>query len=106
MLPKKELLLRVDEWNTALDAYLHERAGLAPADRAAVRARHTASPLAPCANPGCPAVEAKVKSFRACSRCKRVAYCRAECQKAHWKLPGQQGHKQKCVGVTGVAGKG
>ena len=43
---------------------------------------------ASCANPDCPR-----GGLKKCSRCQRVRYCGAACQKAHWKA----GHKRECV---------
>ena len=43
---------------------------------------------ASCVNPGCPR-----GGLKKCSRCQRMRYCGAACQKAHWKA----GHKRECV---------
>lgn len=90
-LDKTELLQRTKEWNTALEQYCND-IGLTGKERASILTRHTASPLAPCANPSCSEVEKKVKEFRRAACCKCVAYCSSACQRQHWK----QDHKQKC----------
>lgn len=72
-LEKAELLPQVKEWNTALEQYCNDE-GLSGPERAAVVAKHTASPFAPCANPACSNVEKKVKECKRCSTCKSVAY--------------------------------
>jgi hypothetical protein len=79
-----ELLLRVKEWNAALQEYCSS-VGLKGAEREAVVAKHTASPLAPCVNLTCTFIESRVKELKCCSRCKSVAYCSKACQAAHWK---------------------
>jgi hypothetical protein len=43
----------------------------------------------------CESVEDPEHKLQACCRCRLVAYCSKECQKAHWK----NGHKQTCVPV-------
>ena len=83
-LPKAELIQRSREWNEALGKYCDDM-GLVGKKRQQAIKIHTASPLAPCANPGCNKFEVEVKGFAKCSRCKRVAYCSVKCQKAHWK---------------------
>ncbi|CAB9520702.1 MYND finger [Seminavis robusta] len=93
---KLELLARVREWNVALEQYCDEK-GLVGEERDAVVKKHTASPLAPCANPSCDAVEASVKEFRKCSSCMVVAYCSRSCQQEHW----EGGHKGGCVDQVG-----
>jgi len=40
-------------------------------------------------------VEAEVKSFKRCSKCRAMLYCGAECQAAHWKRT----HKLECGGA-------
>ena len=67
MIPKPELLKRVDEWNDALEKYC-DSVGLTGSDREAVIELHKASPFAPCANINCNKVETKVKQFDRCSR--------------------------------------
>lgn len=91
LLDKSELLVRVEEWNEALERYCDDQ-GLIGAQREAVVARHRASPFAPCGNPSCHQVEEEVKSFKRCSRCKSIAYCGSSCQHADWKR-----HKQECI---------
>jgi hypothetical protein len=52
----------------------------------------------PCA--GCGAVRgADAPHFQYCAACKLVAYCTAECQRAHWK----RAHKQECATLKGAA---
>jgi len=92
ILAKPELLKRTKEWNDALEQYADD-VGLTGQVRRQVIEKHTASPLAPCANPSCNNYEEKVKSFPHCSRCKCVAYCSSQCQKEHWKC----GHKKQCI---------
>ena len=41
---------------------------------------------------GCEKKEEFRGDFNLCARCKKVAYCGKECQKAHWKT-----HKQRCA---------
>jgi MYND finger len=91
-LESRELLKRVEEWNTALVKYCDD-IGLVDGSerREAVLKLHTASPFAPCACPSCNNVEESVKQFKKCSRCHRVAYCSRECQRANWKV-----HKKGC----------
>uniref|UniRef100_A0A7S2XN94 phytol kinase n=1 Tax=Attheya septentrionalis TaxID=420275 RepID=A0A7S2XN94_9STRA len=90
-IPKSELIQRTKEWNQALLQYCDDQ-NLAGTEREEVIKIHTASALAPCANPACNKFELDVKSFAKCSRCKKVAYCSRACQGDHWKLT----HKQKC----------
>ena len=90
-LPKSELLLRTREWNEALEAYCNQ-AGLHGQEREKVIELHKADPRAPCGNSACSNREHKVKGFKACSRCKSIAYCSKDCQRTHWK----QAHKKKC----------
>ena len=96
---KIELLLRVDEWNTALELYCNDQ-GLSGAKREAVVAKHTAGPYAPCGNALCNLYETEVKEFRRCSVCKKISYCCVACQRQDWKR-----HKQQCqpIGFTGNA---
>ena len=50
-----------------------------------------------CHNPSCPAPpEAVEDSLSICSRCRMVAYCSVECQRANWKA-----HKAMCKPVSG-----
>jgi hypothetical protein len=93
-LDKSEILLRVKEWNAALEKYCDD-VGLTGDERAAVVEKHTASPCAPCANPGCDKIEESVKEFKRCNRCKSVSYCSVKCQKSDWRL-----HKQSCIGPS------
>ncbi len=88
---KTELLIRTKEWNEALDKYCDD-IGLKEEKRDEVIRRHTANPLAPCANLECDTYETKVKEFRKCARCSRVAYCSVDCQRQDWKC-----HKKRCV---------
>ncbi|KAF8319698.1 hypothetical protein DL93DRAFT_2153207 [Clavulina sp. PMI_390] len=74
-----------------------------------------------CSNPPCGKREATACSYQACSKCKEVVYCSRNCQVssnvhfgspqaptprrcflqvAHWKLPGDEGHKKKCKAVV------
>mmetsp|Transcript_14133 Transcript_14133/g.20879 ORF Transcript_14133/g.20879 Transcript_14133/m.20879 type:complete len:581 (-) Transcript_14133:644-2386(-) len=88
---KYELLSRVKEWNDALDQYCDDM-GISGEERESTIKRHKASPYAPCANPPCKEIEANVKEFKACARCRTVAYCSKSCQAADWKL-----HKLGCI---------
>lgn len=90
-IPKPELLIRVDEWNEALESYCNT-AGLVGAERAEAIALHKATPFASCANLSCEKVENKVKEFSRYSRCLTVAYCSSDCLKEDWRS-----HKPKCV---------
>lgn len=52
----------------------------------------------PCA--GCGVVRgADAPHFKLCGACKLVAYCTAECQRAHWK----RAHKRECATLKGAA---
>jgi hypothetical protein len=93
-LDKSEILLRVKEWNEALEKYCDD-VGLTGDERAAVVKKHTASPCAPCANPSCDKVEESVKQFKRCGRCKHVSYCSGECQRGDWHL-----HKKSCINTS------
>ncbi|CAJ1949725.1 unnamed protein product [Cylindrotheca closterium] len=88
---KPELLVRVKEWNQALEQYCDDE-GLTSQQRENVIRLHKASPLAPCGNPGCSLVETKVKEFQRCGRCRTISYCSRNCQGKHWKA----GHKKEC----------
>ena len=91
-IPYTELLTRVDEWNSALAKYCDDMGLLGDdEERQSIVDIHTASPLAPCANPLCTNMETFVKEFRACSGCRRVRYCSRECQASNWKV-----HKKAC----------
>jgi hypothetical protein len=90
-LPKSELIQRTKEWNHALLQYCNDL-NLIGIERDQVIKTHTASALAPCANPACHEFEVDIKSFAKCSRCKKVAYCSRACQGDHWKLS----HKKNC----------
>jgi hypothetical protein len=90
---KTELLQHVKEWNEALEKYCDDM-GLTGAEREAVATKHTAIPLAPCANPSCNEYEKEVKEFQRCSRCRKVAYCSQKCQKENWKS-----HKKLCTNM-------
>jgi hypothetical protein len=70
---KVELLQRTKEWNEGLKKYCDDM-GLTGAEREAVVQKHTANPCAPCSNPSCNHWETESKEFKACSRCKSVAY--------------------------------
>mmetsp|Transcript_1938 Transcript_1938/g.2863 ORF Transcript_1938/g.2863 Transcript_1938/m.2863 type:complete len:100 (+) Transcript_1938:990-1289(+) len=96
MLEKSELLVRVREWNEALESYCNDN-NLTGEIRRDVCERHRASPFAPCGHRSCQEKEKKVKGFRNCSRCKRIAYCSKECQRADWKR-----HKEECAVVSGT----
>jgi hypothetical protein len=91
-LDKVELLQRTKEWNEALEKYCNDM-GLTGAEREAVSKKHTANPCAPCANIACSKRETEAKGFKACSRCKTVAYCSRDCQKKDWKAQ----HKSFCL---------
>ncbi|GJP30645.1 hypothetical protein CLOM_g4419 [Closterium sp. NIES-68] len=56
-----------------------------------------------CGSPRCGRAEGGAVRLRSCAGCSRVAYCRRECQKAHWPS-----HKLTCPGrASGKApGKG
>lgn len=90
-LDKTELLVRVKEWNDALELYCNDE-GLTGAEREAVVAKHLANSCAPCANPACDHFEVQCKEYKRCSKCKTVAYCGVECQKSDWKR-----HKAECI---------
>jgi hypothetical protein len=91
-LTKAELLQRTKLWNEALTKYCDDMC-LTGAEREAVIQRHTANQCAPCSNPSCNNWEKEPKEFKACSRCKAVAYCSRDCQKKDWKAQ----HKSTCV---------
>lgn len=42
---------------------------------------------------GCAMEEGARGDFKTCSKCRKVWYCSAECQKSHWKC-----HKRECAG--------
>eukprot|EP00978_Attheya_sp_CCMP212_P023981 scaffold74636_cov67-Attheya_sp.AAC.4 len=90
-LPKSELIQQTKKWNQALLQYCDDQ-NLTGTEREEVIKIHTASALAPCANPACNKIELDAKSFAKCLRCKKVAYCSRACQGDHWKLT----HKKKC----------
>lgn len=87
---KSDLLLRVREWNEALESYCDDE-GLGSEEKSSIIAKHKASPFAPCANLLCNSLETKVKEFRLCTRCKLVAYCSKTCLSTDWK-----NHKPRC----------
>jgi hypothetical protein len=60
-------------------------------------AAHAAGGAAACGNPECWARPRRgAKAFQKCSRCRGVAYCGAECQKADWRR-----HKRaECAGCA------
>lgn len=89
--PKAELLEHTKEWNEALEKYCDD-VGLTGSERTVVVEKHTAIPLAPCANLSCDKRETQVKEFRNCAKCKSVGYCSRECQANHWKI-----HKKVCI---------
>ena len=89
--PKGELLLRVKDWNEALEKYCDDE-GLTGTERQTVKMVHTASPFAPCASISCDKIETCVKQFLKCSKCLNVAYCSAGCQRDDWKM-----HKKSCM---------
>jgi hypothetical protein len=91
-LTKVELLQRTKEWNEGLEKYCDDMC-LTGAEREAVVQKHSANPRAPCANPACSKWETEPKGFKACSRCKCVAYCSSDCQKKDWKTQ----HRSECV---------
>ena len=92
MVPKSELVLRTKEWNEALEKYC-DKAGLHGECRSKVIELHKAEPFAPCGNSSCSNREHKIKGFKACSRCKSIAYCSKNCQRIHWKNK----HKIECI---------
>ncbi|KAL3927059.1 MAG: hypothetical protein SGBAC_013236 [Bacillariaceae sp.] len=55
---KSELVVRVKEWNEALEQYCDDE-GLTSEKRESVVALHKASPFAPCGDPDCDLVETK-----------------------------------------------
>jgi hypothetical protein len=73
---KPELLQRVKEWNKALEKYCDDK-GLSGATREEVIQKHTANPLAPCANWDCEIWETGVKDFQRCSQCHLVVIAAA-----------------------------
>ena len=87
-LGKRELELRAEQFNRALDVVAKEKK-LTPE----VVANNRASVFAPCGNPRCAKWETtKIKEFKLCKRCTKCAWCSETCQKAHWKM----GHKKEC----------
>ena len=97
MVPKSELVLRTKEWNEALEMYC-DQAKLQGERRAQVVEAHKAELVAPCGNPACSNRESKLKEFKACSRCKAIAYCSKNCQRIHWKSM----HKATCNNFRSV----
>ena len=89
-LEESELLVRVREWNEGLKLYCDDH-NLTGEARSKLYERHKASEFAPCGSRPCNNREKKVKSFRMCSGCKKIAYCSKRCQKEDWKR-----HKQEC----------
>ena len=74
-------------------AALDKLAKLQLNDYQAISAEET---LTRCANGACGALQQQTSgkaAFKRCSRCRQVAYCSVECQRAHWK----GGHKAACV---------
>ncbi|PVF94863.1 hypothetical protein CPB86DRAFT_788652 [Serendipita vermifera] len=57
-------------------------------------------PKRKCDSPNCDKVEKFIGEWKRCTACYEAYYCSSECQKEHWKLPGDQGHKQKCKETT------
>ena len=87
-LGKRELELRAEQFNRALDVVAKEKK-LTPE----VVANNRASVFAPCGNPRCAKWETtKMKEFLLCKRCTKCAWCSEACQRAHWKM----GHKKEC----------
>ena len=87
-LGKRELELRAEQFNRALDVVAKEKK-LTPE----VVANNRASVFAPCGNPRCAKWETtKIKEFKLCKRCTKCAWCSEACQRAHWKM----GHKKEC----------
>ena len=72
-LPKAELLIRVDEWNEALDQYCDKVGLLTGTEREDVIKLHSATPFAPCGNVKCGKMETRVKQYSRCSKCFGVA---------------------------------
>lgn len=90
-LSKSELLVRVKEWNDALDQYCNG-VGLHGDKRKSIVEQHTASPFTVCGSLSCSKIETEVKGHASCSRCKAIAYCGRDCQKEDWKV-----HKKGCI---------
>ena len=90
-LEKAELLIRVKEWNEALNKFCDDR-GLTGSERKSTIEKHKATPYAPCGNSRCNKVETKVKEYLKCSRCKTIAFCSRECQRDAWTI-----HKKSCI---------
>jgi hypothetical protein len=88
---KAELLIRVKEWNEALNKFCDDRR-LTGSKRKSTIEKHQATPYAPCGNPRCNKVETKVKEYLKCSRCKAIAFCSRECQRDAWTI-----HKKSCI---------
>ena len=93
---ENDLLVRVSEWNTALELYCNDH-NLIEEARRTVYERHKASPFAPCGNRRCEEKEKKIKGFNLCGGCKKISYCTKLCQKTDWKR-----HKAECRSSEGV----
>jgi hypothetical protein len=57
-------------------------------------------PKRKCDSPNCDKVERFMGEWKRCTACFEAYYCSSECQKEHWKMPGDQGHKKKCKEAT------
>ena len=69
-------------------------AAVAPG-RSGAPTRSALSPLIDSACGACASCGAKPKALKRCGRCKLVAYCNAECARAHWQEV-RFGHKAMC----------
>ncbi|CAG8647504.1 1458_t:CDS:2, partial [Acaulospora colombiana] len=57
-------------------------------------------PRRQCDSPRCGKIENFLGEWRRCTGCYETYYCGSECQKEHWKLPGDLGHKKPCKDIA------